>query len=340
MTKSDMQTAVLSTAATKGAVRMEKCLNKHLGRVLNVRKGVSVKNSRLVSDELIKYIPTIRWYVRGKVKALRSELRDILWEIATEHEQNRFDPVRKNFESVNGLSKYHRDRGTKIVETERQMFISYDSLFIACKACSEVNRKLLDRIASIKVDGRNEGKELDLLLQNAIVVFETSSLIIGMVEHFQLQGLLEFKGLRETVFRELAEAETKSQRNVSLARQPGIPHSQWEETISRHRNLVESAIHIRNQWQRFEDQILRMQQNVATLANRIPSLKLTRENAKVQLDFLELVAVTQMMNQNIRAIEGVADLELTLAPLSPYDVCRLIGLETAAFVSDYPTTLH
>lgn len=58
--------------------------------------------------------------------------------------------------------------------------------------------------------------------------------------------------------------------------------------------------------------------------------------AKVQLDFLELLAVTQMMNQNIQAIDGLTNLELDLAPLSPYDVCRLIGLETAAIASNQP----
>jgi len=58
------------------------------------------------------------------------------------------------------------------------------------------------------------------------------------------------------------------------------------------------------------------------------------DNARVQLDFLEFVAVTQMMNQSIRDIEGMANLELTLAPLTPYDVCRLIGLRTAFLAGD------
>jgi hypothetical protein len=81
-----------------------------------------------------------------------------------------------------------------------------------------------------------------------------------------------------------------------------------------------------------------MRQNAGGLAERLPSLALTRDNAKVQLDFLELLAVTQMMHQNIQAIDGLANLELDLAPLNPYDVCRLIGLETAALASSYPIT--
>jgi len=77
-----------------------------------------------------------------------------------------------------------------------------------------------------------------------------------------------------------------------------------------------------------------MQESAGVLAQRLPSLALTRDNAKVQLDFLELLAVTQMMSQNIQAIDGLANLELPLAPLSPDDVCRLIGLDSAALVQN------
>jgi hypothetical protein len=134
---------------------------------------------------------------------------------------------------------------------------------------------------------------------------------------------------------ELAEAETNSQRNVIQSNNPAIPPHQKEDTILRDRNLKESAKLVRMQWQRFEDQIRSMQQSAGVLSQRLPSLILTRDNAKVQLDFLELLAVTQMMNQNIQAIEGLANLELPLAPLSPSDVCRLIGLDTVALASSY-----
>lgn len=334
MTNNKPDTDPLAVAVKKGTVKLEKCLNKHLDRVTDVRKGIAVKNSGLVSDELTKHIPTLRWYVKGRIGKLRSELQDILWEIATEHEKCRFEPLKKDFAEINGVSKFNLDRGAAILENERQMFISYHSLFFACKVCSEVNRSLLKKIENERYGGTKGGNELELLLKNAIIVYETTSLIIGMIQEFQLKGLQEFQTLRDTVFKELAEAEGNSQCNVGRANNPAIPASQREETILRHRNLMESAMYVRVQWQRFEDQIMSMQQNAAAIAQKLPSLALTRDNAKVQLDFLELVAVTQMMDQNIRAIEGLASLELTLAPLSPYDICRLLGLETASIAQN------
>jgi rubrerythrin/cell fate (sporulation/competence/biofilm development) regulator YmcA (YheA/YmcA/DUF963 family) len=336
MLKSAAQLITSDTAIKKGVVKIDQLLNRHLGRVLEIRKGISVKNSSLVTDELTKHIPTLRWHVKSKVANLRSELKEILWEIAAEHEKERFETLRKDFEKINGVSKFHLERGTAILENERQMFISYHSLFFACKACSEVNKSMLGQIENEKFS-ENKGRiEIDLLLKNAIFVFEITSLIVDMIQQFQLNGLKEFQLLQNTVFKELAEAEINSQKNVMQANHPSIPTFQKDDTVLRHNNLKESAKLVRAQWQHFETRIKSMQQNAGELSQRIPSLILTRDNAKVQLDFLELVAVTQMMNQNINAIDGLANLELTLAPLSPYDVCRLIGSDTAFIASSNP----
>lgn len=333
MPKNDTQENFPESAIKNGVSKLEKRLAQHLERVLGVREKTAVKNSSLVTDELTKHMSALRWHVKGKVKNLRAEMKEIIWEIASKHEKQRFDPLRNDFEKMNGVSKLHLERGSAILESEMQMFISYHSLFFACKVCSGVNEAMLSRINIERLGEKKEGVELELLLKNAIIVFEVTSLILEMIQQFQLKGLKEFQLLKDTVFKELAEVEISSQKNVGQANHPAIPSHQKEDTILRHRNLTESSKLVRMQWQRLEDQIKSMQQNASELTQRLPSLALARDNAKVQLDFLELVAVTQMMNQNIQAINGIADLELTLAPLSPYDVCRLIGLDSAVLVS-------
>jgi len=321
-------------AIKQGVTKIENRLEKHLQRVLGVRKGTSVKNSSLVSDELTRHISPLHWHVRSKVANLRTELKKILWDIAAEHEKQRFAPLQKDFEKINGVSKRHLERGTEILENERQMFISYHSLFFACKACSEVNKNILSQIENERTCLKKDGNELELLLKNAIVIFEVTSLIVEMIQQFKLNGLKKFQSLRDTVLKELAEVESNSRRNVSQANHPGIPLHQKEETIFRDQELKESTRLVRLQWHNFDGQIKSMQESAGVLAQRLPSLALTRDNAKVQLDFLELLAVTQMMNQNIQAIDGLANLELPLAPLSPDDVCRLIGLDSAALVQN------
>lgn len=317
----------LDPVVAKGVARLKGRLDKHLGQVLDVRKEIAVKDSSLITDELTNHIPTMWWNVKKGVANLRSELKAIIWEIAAEHEKKRFDPIRQDFARKTGVGRRQLERGGAVLESEQQMYISYHSLFLACKVCSAVNKTLLAEIEA-KPGGRNEGAELLLYLKNAIIVFEVTSLIIDMIQQFQLKGRKEFQSLRDIVFKELAETETNSGRNVLQAGQSGIPSWQKEETMTRDRNLKEGTKILRQQWMRLEDQIYRMRQSVGSLSERLPSLKLTRDNAKVQLDFLELIAVTQMMNQNIQAIEGMANLELELAPLTSYDVCRLIGLES------------
>jgi len=336
MVRKEVKADTTDSDVKKGAVRIQKRLEQHLVRVLGIREHVSVKNSSLVSDELSIHIPALRWHIRKKVSNLRSELKEIVYEVASEHEKRSFDPLRKEFEKLNGVSKRHVERGVAILDSEQQMFISYHSVFFACRTCSEVNKAILAKIENQRLGPKNEGTELELLLKNAVIIFEVTSLIIEIIEQFQLKGLKEFQVLRDIVFKELAEAETNSQRNVANANHPAIPPHQKEETILRDRNLKENANLVRLQWRSFEDQIYRMRQNAGSLAERLPSLALTRDNAKVQLDFLEVLAVTQMMNQNIQAIDCLTNLELDLAQLNPYDVCRLIGLETLPLASSYP----
>jgi len=338
MTINDEKAEPIESDIKKGAKKLEKRLEQHLCRVLEIRKGIAIKNSSLVTEELTKHIPALHWNIKRKVANLRSDLKGIIWEIATEHERRNFDPLRKDFEKMNGVSKRHLERGHAILESEQQMFTSYHSVFFACKACSEVNKAILARVENERLVGKSAGIEITLLLKNALIVFEITSIIIEIITQFQLKGLKEFQLLRDTVFRELAEAESDSQRNVIQANHPAIPSNQKEETILRDQNLKESTNLVRIQWRHFEDQIYQMRQNTGSLAERLPSLALTRDNAKVQLDFLELIAVTQMMNQNIKAIDGLANLQLDLAPLNPYDVCRLIGLETLPIASGYAIT--
>ncbi len=324
----------LATAVRKGTAKLAKRLEKHIRTVRKVRKGMAIKNSSLVTGDIQKHIPAMRFLIRRQVGQLQAELKELIWTVAVEHEKGKFESMLEKFQGMNGVSKFHADRGTKIIEREKEMFVSYSSLFIACKACGEINRGLLSQISHERLSANDAENELELLFQNAIIVFETTSLIIGMIQNFQFKGLSEFQTLKTCIFKELAEAEQNSQQTVDKSASRGIPSSQREETIARHRNLIESAIQVRSQWHHFEDQIKSMQQNVSALGQRIPSLELTRDNAKVQLDFLELVAVTRMMDQTIRDIEGLGSLELDLAPLTPYDVCRLIGLKTPSVESD------
>lgn len=285
MAKNETKADSLDSAIKKGATKLQKRLDQHLNQVFDVRKKVAVKNSGLVTDDLTKHIPAMRWYVKKRVANLRTELREIIWEIATGHELRRFEPLRKDFETLNGVSKRHLDRGTAILDSEQQMFISYHSVFLACKACSEVNKSMLSQIAKLRHDNSKDGNELELLLKNAIIVFEVTSLIIDMIQNFRLKGLEEFQSLRDLVFMELAEAESNSQLNVQKANHPAIPLQQREETIIRDRNLKESANLVRLQWRMFEDQIYRMRQNAGSLADNLPSLALTRDNAKGTCEF-------------------------------------------------------
>lgn len=81
-----------------------------------------------------------------------------------------------------------------------------------------------------------------------------------------------------------------------------------------------------------------MQAKVGSLQDKIPTLKLIRDNAQNQLDFYEIMKifgvmmVAEAVRQSLETIESVAlplD-ELELISLPPHRVYKLIGLNLEA----------
>jgi hypothetical protein len=83
----------------------------------------------------------------------------------------------------------------------------------------------------------------------------------------------------------------------------------------------------RDEWNRYISDTKQFYRRVEEVQNKIPTLELIRENARVQLDVLELVAMLRFLRHNADAVRAtVESLQgFRLAPLTPARVRRLIG---------------
>ena len=70
------------------------------------------------------------------------------------------------------------------------------------------------------------------------------------------------------------------------------------------------------------------QEETKAVEERLPSLRLIRDNAKAQINTLEAVAVLQIARKNIRTIEATIEKlgRIELASLSSDRVKRLLGI--------------
>lgn len=325
----------LNTLAKRGAKQLHSALNQHLARVIGLRKDIAVKDSQLVSDDLGRRVPLLRWHVRMKVNSLRSDMREIIREIANTYESERFDELASTLKQNKDLNRLQSERGCSVLATERKLFISYNSLFFACRICAQLNDALIRDIDTVNCQSMNRKVEMELLLRNALMVYEISSLMIEMISGFQLDGEAEFMKLQADVFKELEESEEFAHRIVLEASgSPLICESKRREAVRREQAMTSNAGIIRDEWRKFGLAIDTMRAAAAALKihRNMAELRLTRDMAKNQLDVLELVSVTQIMRDNFQAICEMVSIDLKLAPLNSGDIWRLIGAEASGGV--------
>jgi predicted nucleic acid-binding Zn-ribbon protein len=90
----------------------------------------------------------------------------------------------------------------------------------------------------------------------------------------------------------------------------------------------ESITVLEQEWESYMNTVRGLEEEIGYISKKLPSLRLIRDNAKAQINTLAAVAVLQIVQSNIKAIEGaVLQLEqLQLASLSADRVKRLLGI--------------
>ena len=84
---------------------------------------------------------------------------------------------------------------------------------------------------------------------------------------------------------------------------------------------------LQKEWQSYVAQTRQLHERIAEVQNKIPTLELIRDQARLQLDVLELVTMLRFLRQNDEAVRAaVRTLHgLRLVPLTPDRVRRLLG---------------
>ena len=311
-----------------GTEKIASVLDDHIDRVLHLRKNMAVKDSSLVSDSLANKIPLLRWHTRMKVSSLRAHLIDKITQIASDYEEDRFKKIEQTLKQNKNLNKLQMDRGKEVIDIEKNLFVSYNALVFAFRICANYNDTILNRIASASL---KPDEELELLLKNALIVYEISSMIITMITEFQMHGEANFKALYKEVLKELADREREAARLVAAAHaNSDISVGLRMETTHRERAMKENTAVVREEWNKLQAMIASFRSSVEALKKdrNIAELRLSRDMAKNQLDFLEIVSVTRVLKQNFTTMQDMMNINLSLANLEPADIGRLIGDET------------
>jgi len=271
-----------------------------------------------------KYIPK---QLCDELSSISKNLRQNFYGTAKLIEEENFRSVGDVVKKIN-FSTFEKNRTNTIFNSQKKVHISYQSIIIAVQFFQEINRKLLDEIENCKFTNVPQ-TETDLLLKNALLVYELSKSIITLLQNFQLDGKETILTIHKQI---LEEIEKNKSDDKILQERCGSDEDISEHIKTQTLKSIDNREKMRNivitQWNKFLSQLDKIENNVNQIKRQINNMKLIRDNAKNQLGFLQIMTITQMIKDNLDAFQSLLEIDnIPLAPITPEDLCRLLGIE-------------
>jgi len=307
-----------------GTEAMQMLTDKHLDNVMALREQISIEDIDLVSSS-ISNNKRIDLAVKERIVSLHSKMAALVQEVANRIETEKYLTAEQAIEGMR-LSMVQREKVSALVAADKQLHVSCQSLKVAVEVFCDLNKQIVSRLESDR--SIDAGEERKLLLGNALLVFELTDFSIRFIESFKLQGVQEIESIHrdmQKTISALREEQTALRKQAEGTDIDAFLRDQVKKDIQLRED---SIVIIDKEWESYMMTVRSMEGEIGSVSKKLPSLKLIRDNAKAQINTLAAVAVIQIVQSNIRAIEGaVLQLEqLQLASLSADRVKRLLGI--------------
>ncbi len=255
---------------------------------------------------------------RARITQYRERIKQIIFGVAAEIQDQKFKELDSEVKSA-GLSKFQERRYIKVRDAQKELHASYDAIRESLNYITEFNNYILKKIPE-----STGTKKTDLLLLNAIIIYELTDAIVDLIEDFQLRGKDTLRSINDQVQQELQDQHAN---DMELWKRASGGNEKVEMGVKR---SIEERGKIReivaNKWNKIWEQVGDLEKNISNAKGYLSTLRLIRDNAKGQINILEVIGITQIVESNIRNFQEIcAVTNIELAPLSKEDVYGLIG---------------
>ncbi len=279
-----------------------------------------IDNPRLSSDEL------------ATLADLKRNLDAIINEVAERVEKHRvisYDEYTQRYE----LNAYDKLRVQSLVGSVRDINKSIQKIKFTVENFSRCNKIIIRELDECIAAGDFDKSKM-FVLGNILLIYELANYLINFLENFKLEGVDDILQLST---KELDKINTTMQALQKLkldAESPEIDVKVKDQVLANLNDREKSLETFKEEWDRYTAGINDVQSRVGSLKDKIPTLKLIRDNAQNQLDFYEIMKifgimmVAEAVRKNLDTLEIVTlplD-ELELISLPPHRVHALIGL--------------
>lgn len=305
-----------------GGRAMGHVLEGHIARVMDVRGRYAVEDSDLLTGNLGRTGDVPR-EVLDQLTNLHASMRLIIEKISTLMEDSKY----RNAEAAIGdlhLGFNERERATKLIAADKQVHVSYETLRMVVEFFSGFNKETLSRIER----ETSAQRESNMMLGNAIMIYELTDFVINYVEGFGVRGVSELESLHADVKQRIDKARTDQDKLTKQAQNPLIEASARAQALIDIENRRGAIDEVEQEWATYVREVGQFGSVLHEVRAKIPTLKLIRDSAKSQISVLQLVSVMRFLKESSNAFKGTVDSlqGFQLAPLTSTRVRRLIGV--------------
>ena len=302
----------------KGEQMMRDTFNKQKNFGLRLQGKFSGLTNECILTGSLPLREDIPQKYHAELEAFGTRIQQIICGTAMEIQDLRFKGADLDLRKA-GLSKFQERRYEQIRDAKKELYASYDAIREAIRYVTTFNNSLLSEVK--KADGK---RKTDLLLMNAITVYEVTNIIIELIEHFRANGKETLRSINEQAMEEMRAHHKSDEELWERAESNFDPAGEGVKRAIVERRKIRDVI--RKEWDKIWAQVETIESNVASVRGYIPTLSLIRDNARGQINILESIGIIQIVQSNLDNFQelcGVADIEL--APLSREDVFGLVG---------------
>lgn len=301
-------------------------VEKHIDQIMAIREQYPLNDRDLFSTNITKF-SDIPQSVRQDVGSLRQKLRGIIEKVAARIEDRKY---KSSEEAINDmkLAYNEREQVSALIKSDKKVHVSYQSLRIAVESFSEFNKLIIKRLEESEKAGDAQ-MQRNLIFGNALLVYELTDFVINYIESFRVQGIEEIDALHATMAKRFEQFRAEQEQLKQQVQTDDVDEAVREQILLDIKNREDSIAVVVKEWDDYVKTIRELVSETGGVKKRLPTLKAIRDNAKSQISLLEAVAVMQIVQSNIGALNAtIATLEkIELVSLSPDRVRSLLGIK-------------
>jgi hypothetical protein len=308
-----------------GVYAVSKILYDQAQRDCGIRDHFRVSDTDLLSSNIMR-ASEIPAHLRQEISSLHSRVRQVIEAVAWDTQNAKYGHVESMARALPG--RMQRENAAAIVQADKKINISYETLRITVDTFGKLNQQILDELEKINGGSSADSakRENELMFINAVIVYELTDFVTDFIENFTPGGFSELRELHRATMQRVERRLEKDRSLVDQVNNNEINPEVRAQTL-RDVDMREKGFrHIQDAWQSYLEDMKKFYNDADGVKLNLPTLKIIKANAESQIDFLEISTVVRFLKDSASAIRASVDVlkGSGLAPLTPERVLRLL----------------